>query len=149
MKPASAAVALLLGGCAVGQIPGVLNPTLNGGIVVRNGGAETRWTPDRCLSGDRAYFAGFDFASTRDGARLRAALDPIEGPAVLWTSAAAAPAQQPLRLRRSDCSSLDLAVEPTAWRVNEVREFSGHIALLCTAADGTRIEGRIDVDHCH
>ena len=62
-----------------------------------------------------------------------------EPPPPTPTPPAATPAQQPLRLLRSDCSSLDLTVEPTVWRVNDVREFSGHIALLCAAADGTQV----------
>jgi len=149
MRLAAACAPLLLGGCVVGQIPAVMHPTIEGGIVVRNGTSETRWTPDGCRSGDRAYFAGFDFVSSRDGARLRAALSPIDGPAVAWMPASTGAAQPILTLRRSDCSVVDVVAEPTQWRVNDVREFTGHVTLHCSAADGTQFEGRIDVDHCH
>lgn len=137
----------LLAGCATGQLAAVIHPTISGTIVVGSGGAETRWRPDQCRSGDRAYFAGFDFASSSDGARLRVVLEPLDPPAAAWIPAAA-PATSVV-LRQSDCAILDVVAEPTAWRVNDVREFAGHVTLRCTAVDGTRFEGRIDVDHCH
>jgi hypothetical protein len=137
---------LALGACGVTQ---VMHPTISGSIVVTGAdGTPAQWSPDRCVSGDLAYFAGFDFLSTRDSGHLRAALNPIDGPAVRWN-----PGSTPLdaapTLRRGDCSLLDLDVQPTAWWVNDVREFAGHVALRCTFADGGKIEGRIDVDHCH
>ena len=144
---AALACALLLAGCAMGRIAGGGDPAIRGGIVVDRGGTATSWRPDQCRSGDRAYFAGFDFASSSDSSRLRAALNPAGPPAAVWTPAATP--ERSVVLRQSDCSVLDIAVAPTAWRVNDVREFAGHVTLRCTATDGTRFEGRIDVDHCH
>ena len=139
-------LSLALGACGVTQ---VMHPTVSGSIVVTGSdGAQAQWAPDRCVSGDLAYFAGFDFLSTHDGGHLRAALHPIDGPAVRWSSGRA-PVDAVLTVHRSDCSQLDLDVQPTAWWVNDVREFAGHVALRCTFADGRQIEGRIDVDHCH
>jgi hypothetical protein len=137
---------LALGACGVTK---VMHPTVSGSIVVTDAdGARAQWSPDRCVSGDLAYFAGFDFLSTHDGGHLRAALHPIDGPAVRWNFSGA-PANTVLTVRRDDCSLLDVDVQPTAWRVNDVREFTGHLALRCTFSDGRKIEGRIDVDHCH
>lgn len=146
---ASGFLPLLLAGCAMTQVGGVMHPAISGSMVLhRMDGTELRWTPDRCVSGDVALFAGFDFLSSHDDAQLRVVLEPIDGPAVRWTSGAAG-AQERTVLRRADCARLDVDVQPTAWQVNDVREFAGHVDLQCTSADGTRFEGRIAVDHCH
>jgi hypothetical protein len=140
---------LLLSACVLGQVGEVMHPTVSGSLIVhRADGSELRWTPDRCASGDLEYFVGFNFLSSKDAGQLRALLDPIVGPAVRWKSGAGE-SQRVVVLHRDDCTKLDLEVQRTAFRVNDVREFAGHIELQCSAADGTRIEGRIDVDHCH
>jgi hypothetical protein len=141
---------LLLGACTMAQVGGVMRPSISGGLDIRAAdGMQARWTPDRCVSGDLAYFAGFDFLSSHDAGHLRAALDPIDGPGVRWTPDGAGPGPAALILRGTDCTTLDLDVRPTVWRVNDVREFAGHVNVSCTASDGTHVEGRIDVDHCH
>lgn len=140
---------LLFGACTAAQVGGVIHPRISGNVVVRTvDGKQTRWTPDRCVSGDLAYFAGFDFLSTRDSGQLRAPLDPIDGPVIRWTMADGS-GPSALILRRMQCTSLDLDVQPTGWRVKDVREFAGHLVIACATANGTQIEGRIDVDHCH
>jgi hypothetical protein len=144
----AAAVLLLLAACAMSHIGGVIRPTISGSIIVTGTTGAQRWSPDRCVSGDLAYFAGFDFLSSHDGGHLRAALNPIDGPAVRWTSSAAT-GQRAVIARHEHCAVLDVDAQPTAWRVNEVREFAGHVELRCTLADGTRLEGRVNVDHCH
>ena len=149
MKRLALSLPLLLSACVLGQVREVMHPTVSGSLVVHHAdGSELRWTPDRCASGDLEYFVGFDFRSSKDAGQLRALLDPIEGPAIRWKSGAGE-SQRVEILHRDNCTKLDLKVQPTAWRVNEVREFAGHIELQCSAANGTRIEGRIDVDHCH
>ena len=140
---------LLLSGCVLGQVRQIMHPTVSGSLIVHKAdGGELRWTPDRCASGDIEYFVGFDFLSSKDAGQLRALLDPITGPAIRWKSGAGE-SQHVEVLHRGDCTKLDLEVQPTAWRVNEVREFAGHIELQCTTADGSRIEANIAVDHCH
>jgi hypothetical protein len=140
---------LLLSGCVLGQVRAVMNPTVSGGVLVHQvDGSDARWTPDRCVSGDLEYFLGFDFLSSKDAGQLRAFSDPITGPAIRWKFGGGE-SQHVQILHRSDCTKLDLDVRPTAWRVNEVREFAGHIELQCASADGSRIEGNIAVDHCH
>jgi hypothetical protein len=139
---------LLLAGCAMTQVAGVMHPTVSGSIVLhRIDGSEVHWTPDRCSSGDNALFVGFDFLSTHDDGHLRVVLEPIEGPVVRWTSGAGS--QDRTVLHRADCARLDVEAQPTAWRVNDVREFAGHVDLQCDATDGTHFEGHIAVDHCH
>ena len=137
---------LLSSACAV---TAVMHPTISGSITVTGaGGSPEQWSPDRCVSGDLAYFAGFDFLSTHDQGHLRAALNPIDGPVVRWSSGGAA-ADTALIMRRDNCALLEVDVQPTRWWVNDVREFAGHVTLSCTVADGRQIEGRIEVDHCH
>jgi len=140
---------LLLAGCAVTQVAGVMHPTVSGGIVLsRTDGTDLHWTPDRCTSGDVARFVGFDFLSTHDEGHLRVVLEPIDGPAVRWTQGAGS-TQDRIVLHRADCARLDVDVQPTAWEVNDVREFAGYVDLLCDSPGGLRFEGRIVVDHCH
>ena len=145
----AAFLALLLAGCAMTQVGGVMHPTVSGGIVVRRTDAtELHWTADRCLSGDVALFAGFDFLSTADDGQLRVVLDPIDGPVIRWTYGAAGMPERAV-LHRADCARLDVDVHPTDWHVNDVRDFAGFVDLRCHSPDGLQLEGRIAVDHCH
>ena len=140
---------LLLAGCAVTQVASVMQPAVSGGLAVhRIDGTELQWTPDHCSSGDNALFVGFDFLSTHDDGHLRVVLEPIDGPAVRWTYSDGN-AQDRTVLRRADCARLDLDVHPTAWEVNDVRDFAGYVDLQCTSPEGLHLEGRIAVDHCH
>lgn len=151
MKRAFVAVLfpLVFTGCAMTQVAGVMHPTISGGVVLRRvDGTEQHWTPDRCSSGDVARFVGFDFLSTHDAGHLRVVLEPIDGPAIRWTYGAGS-TQDRTVLRRADCARLDVDAQPTAWEVNDVREFAGHVDLQCDLPDGLHIEGRIAVDHCH
>jgi len=146
---ALAASLLLLDACAATQVFDVMHPTVTGSIEVRRAdGQPLHWAADRCVSGDLAYFMGFDFHSKQDGAMLRALVDPLEGAIVRWM-----PAQESglaaVTFRPKDCTRLDLHVEPTEWHVNDVREYAGHLDLSCDAADGMHIEGHLAVDHCH
>lgn len=146
---ATALLPLLLSACAMTEVGGVMHPTVSGSLTVRSpDGNEVRWTPDQCVSGDLAYFAGFDFLSTHDEGHLRAALDPIDGPVVRWTSVASG-VQQSVVLHHADCTRLDVEARLTDWRVNDVREFAGYVDLQCASSDGARFEGHLAVDHCH
>ena len=138
------ALPLLLSACVLGQVGAVIHPTVSGSLIIhQTDGTDVHWTPDRCISGDLGYFLGFDFVSSQDQRTLRAWIDASSQPLAQWTTTQALP------LRAGDCSKLEVVVQPTGWRVNEVRELAGHVELQCTTADGTRIEGRLAVDHCH
>ena len=137
-----------LAGCAIADVNGVIHPAITGDLTITDSaGASTHWSADRCVSGDLAYFAGFDFLSSHDAGHLRAALSPIDGPVIRWSRDDAS--GKFIVARRGDCALLEVDVQPTAWRVNEVREFAGSVTIQCTLPDGTRIDGRIAVDHCH
>ena len=140
---------LLLSACAATQVLDVMHPTVTGSIELRHAdGQPLHWAADRCVSGDLAYFMGFDFHSKQDGAVLRALADPLEGPVVRWMPPHES-GSAPVTLRAKDCTRLDLHVEPTEWHVNDVREYAGYLDLSCDGADGTHIEGHLAVDHCH
>jgi hypothetical protein len=146
MKVVACFLPLALGACALGEVGGVTHPTLSGSVIVRLAdGSESRWTPDRCVSGDLEYFVGFDFLSQAHDHQLRALLDPIAGPVLRWNTAG----KSDTVLRTADCTVLELDVRPTAWRVNDVREFAGHVTLQCQAPDGVRLDGQLSIDHCH
>jgi len=135
----------LLHACALGQIGAVVHPTISGAFLVRGvDGTQTQWVPDRCSSGDLSYFLGLDFGSAQDGHRLRAVREPTGETLVLWTTPTGT-----TTLRAPDCAELQLDIQPTGWRVNEVREFAGSVKLRCTLPDGGALQGRIGVDHCH
>ena len=121
---------LLLGACAVTQVGSVMHSSISGSLDMRAAdGTLMHWTPDRCVSGDLAYFAGFDFLSSHEAGHLRAALDPIDGPAVRWTPDGAGSGRATLILRRSDCATLDLDVQATACALQWiVRTPSGGLA---------------------
>lgn len=138
-------VPAMLAGCGLGQIRAVLHPTITGEMnILTADAAPVRWAPDRCASGDWNYFLGFDFSSAQDHEQLRVIKDPAGDILVRWTS------QQASRVfHTADCSRLEFDIQPTGWRVNEVREFAGRVELQCRSPDGGSIEGRLTVDHCH
>ena len=67
---------LSLAACALGQIGAVVHPTVSGSVDIRTGDVMARWNPDRCVSGDRAYFLGLEFHSSADSQSLRAWREP-------------------------------------------------------------------------
>jgi hypothetical protein len=139
-------LSLLLSACLLGDVKTTMNPTVSGTLTVTQpDGVQSQWTPDRCASGAIEYFVGFDFVSSANSGQLRALLDPINGALVRWKIDAA----RTVVFRNDDCTKLDLDVQPTPWRVNDVREFAGHIDLQCRSSNGLRIEGKLSVDHCH
>ncbi len=139
---------LLLGACAVTQVGDVMHPSISGSLDIRAAdGSQTRWTPDRCVSGDLAYFAGFDFLSSRDSGHLRAALDPIDGPSAAtldagrWRPGTRHPYPAPFRLRhaRPRCATDRLAHQRRA-RIRRPCQLVLHCAgrHACRRADRRR-----------
>jgi hypothetical protein len=134
----------MLGGCAIGQIGAVIHPTVTGSLsVLRADGTSTQWTPDHCTSGDVSYFLGMDF-SAADSRRLRAIREPTGETVVLWTTA-----ELTATLHGGDCTELAMNIQPTGWRVNEVREVAGSVVVHCRLAGGDSLDGTLSVDHCH
>ena len=139
-------IPVVAAGCALISIP---TPIITGELVVHHpGGGQEVWTADRCLSGDRDNFVGWDFASSSNPSQLRVLVDPIKGPVGRWRSG---PPDAPHTdiLSGKHCERFSATVRPTVFKFNEVQDYAGHLALKCSLADGSTIEGELAVDHCH
>lgn len=80
-----------------------------------------------CLSGDRAYFQGVDLVDETREPFLRVLIDPLEGPRLKLFRGGQ---ERPIVLGHDDCSELRVAVRPTRWRVNHVRDVEGVIGMM-------------------
>jgi len=149
-------LALLLYGCglssALREVKDVASPSIAGELALRAPASEPiAWSPDACLSGEHEQFFGFILASNRLGSNgspvvLRAVVDPLDGPGLRVVGLEGADG---LVVRPDMCERLDLVVEPTGWRVNDIQDLSGTLDVSCKTADGASIEGSVEVQHCH
>ena len=144
-------LALLLSGCglssALREAKDVANPTVEGELVVRAPqGEPVDWRPDACLSGEHEQFFGFILGADGSPVVLRAVIDPLDGPGLRVVGLDGADG---LVVRPGMCERLDLVVEPTGWRVNDIQDLSGTLDVSCTTADGASVEGSLQVRHCH
>jgi hypothetical protein len=101
-----------------------------------------------CRSGDREYFLGVDLADTDRTAVLRVLIDPMDGPRLRLTSGGGG-APRVMALGPDSCRTLQAEVQPTGWRVNRVRDFSGFVMAECTAASGQEVRAEVRFAHCH
>lgn len=120
-----------------------------GTVVIRDAsGAERRLEPNICASGEHEMFLGFDLGSNVDTAiRIRAVLDPIEGP-IVRIDDASDDGEKTIVLRPDMCRTLNVVVDSTGWRINEWRMFDGLVEFDCALPDGGRAEAKIDVQNC-
>lgn len=147
--------ALLLSGCGSGgglssalrEAKDVASPAVQGELAVRAPqGEPVAWRPDACLSGEHEQFFGFILGADGSPVVLRAVVDPLDGPGLRVVGLEGADG---VVVRPGMCERLDLVVEPTGWRVNDVRDLSGTLDVSCTTADGASVEGSLEVRHCH
>jgi hypothetical protein len=101
-----------------------------------------------CASGDRESFLGVDLADRKEQAILRLVVDPMEGPR-LKVVVGGPGSRKSLALPSSSCRRLQARVEPTAWRANRVRDFSGFVDADCTSDTGIDVLARVRFTHCH
>ncbi|HVG07377.1 MAG TPA: hypothetical protein VNM67_06710 [Thermoanaerobaculia bacterium] len=153
-------LALLLSGCglssALRDAKDVASPSVSGELAVRAPqGEPVAWKPNACLSGEHEQFFGFILASegseASDGSPvvLRAVVDPLDGPGLRVVGVAGLPGTAGVVFRPDMCERLELVVEPTGWRVNEIQDLSGKLDVSCRTADGGSVEGSVEVRHCH
>ncbi|MES1242740.1 MAG: hypothetical protein ABUT39_14080 [Acidobacteriota bacterium] len=140
--------ALALAGCSViKETQQVLSPTVSGEIVIRfTSGELIVWTPAACQTGEIEQFFGFILGSDSPIA-LRAVLDPLDGPGVRITGVEGTPPHS-FVLRPADCRVLDLRLQATDWRINEMRDLNGSLDVSCNLGD-LSVEGSVEVSHCH
>jgi hypothetical protein len=150
-----AGVCILMGGCGLGKLvreaKDVQNPKATGALEMSGPVAgSVRFVPESCTSGDREYFLGVDLAAARPGIEVRALIEPL-GTAVVRVRSPAAEGEGGgmVLFRHDDCRVLQLEVEPSGWRVNEVRDVSGFLELDCDSLEGDHVAGRIEMNHCH
>lgn len=139
-----------LAGCGtIEEARQVVNPAVAGEIVIRTSGSEPIfWSPAVCQTGEIEQFFGFIVGAADSPIVLRAVLDPLDGPGLRITGLEGPPPYGVV-LRPADCKTLDLRVQPTSWRVNEMRDLSGTLDMSCTLDGGMSLEGSVEVSHCH
>ncbi len=109
---------------------------------------ERQYRLDACSSGDLEYFLGVDLADQARTAVVRLVIDPIEGPRVRL-DVREGEARERLVLEPAECRQLEARIEPTGWRVNTVRDFSGSVDAECRSGDGRAISLHVRFSHCH
>jgi hypothetical protein len=57
--------------------------------------------------------------------------------------------RQAITLEGRSCRQLKADVQPTAWRVNRVRDFSGFLEAECTSDSGLEVRVHVRFTHCH
>lgn len=132
--------------CALKNFPGLPTTRVDGRLSLSGPTfGDQVLAPTDCTSGDRSYFLGVDLLAPGEAPVLRLVIDPM-GEALVRVSDASG---RLLRLDRGDCSPLRARVEPTGWRVNEVRDFGGELELACETEAGDRLAGSVSFVHCH
>ena len=101
-----------------------------------------------CRSGDREYFLGVDLEDETNHAFLRLLVDPMDGPRVR-VAYGSGNARRNVILGPSSCRQLDARIQPSGWRVNRVRDFSGSLDAECTTDTGLDVQAHISFTHCH
>jgi hypothetical protein len=141
--------AALVGCGTIQEARQVLSPTVAGEIIIRTASGEPlTWTPAFCQTGEIEQFFGFVLGASDSPVVLRAVLDPLDGPGLRVTGVEGTPPYG-FVVRPADCRVLDLRLQPTSWRVNEMRDVSGSLDVSCNLDGGVSLEGSVEVSHCH
>lgn len=148
---ALAVLAVLLSGCglsaALREAGEVANPSVSGEIAFRApGGEPVDWRPGFCLSGEHEQFFGFILGAEGSPVVLRAVIDPLDGAGLRIVGLEGTDG---VVFRPESCERLELAVEPTGWRVNDFQDLNGRLDVSCSASDGAGVEGSVEIRHCH
>jgi hypothetical protein len=107
--------------------------------------ADHWFTPDSCLSGDRASFRGVELSSPT--LILCVVAEPLEGLSVAFIDPPTG--ERHAIFRHSSCPSLRGDVQRTAWRINGIADVSGFVEMECLSPTGSVITGRIVFKNCH
>jgi hypothetical protein len=120
------------------------------GALISNGptlGGAWRLELGRCVSGQRTQFYGVDLVDKTDANKiLRIVEDPVRGTIVKMNVVGQSAARF---IERTECTTWDIAMQPTNTTVNGIRLLDGHVALDCKFADGGTLTGRIDFKRCN
>ena len=140
------AILLTSGGCLVHAIMKIVETTSSGSLAVAGPSfGEGRFAPSECSSGDREFFWGVDLRDAGRGIVVRLVSDPIRGVGLRVTGGTG----DSVFFEPGSCKLLRARIEPTGWRVNEVRDLRGRIEADCDDSRGNRVSGDLSFDHCH
>jgi len=115
--------------------------------VAADGGFGARLAPTRCSSGDPELFLGVDFEDERQGMVVRIVFDPLDGP-VLRVFDRVDPHVRSVLFFPEECDVFGASVEPTGWKINEVRVFRAELDVDCFTEDGARLVGHAEASAC-
>jgi hypothetical protein len=110
-------------------------------------GPSARLVPTRCGSGDPELFLGVDLEDERQGLVVRVVFDALDGP-VLRVFDRIDPHVRTVLFFPEECDVFDVSIEPTGWKVNDVRVFRAALDVDCVTEDGARLAGHAEADSC-
>ena len=143
-KASLAIFVLMLSGCITSIVKNLAFSSTGEFVIQQRTEPPQHLMPDLCRSGELSAFLGFDLASSTGAAwRIRALIDPLNGPAIRITSA-----QSEMMLHKADCSVLDLNAYPSGVSINDINSYDGFVTLECSTPTGVRISGRVTVHNC-
>jgi hypothetical protein len=146
LLPVLAAVQL---SCFASSAIDAIKPQPTGAVHLASGTLGNRvLTPTTCASGERQLFLGADLVDSREGLTTRLILDPV-GSVSIRVFNSSHPLDPGLLFQRHDCDQLELSLEHTGWRINEVYDLRLSIELACHLASGESLQGKLAADHCH
>jgi hypothetical protein len=105
-------------------------------------------TPAVCVSGERQLFLGTDFLDNNQGLTTRLIVDPTGGTSIR-VFRSSSPLDRGLLLQRHDCDQLQLSLERTGWRINDVYDLRVSLEVDCRLPTGDSLRGQLAADHCH
>jgi hypothetical protein len=152
MKPAPllllSILALLASGCAVAPALQAPKAEPAGGVTLRSQALGERiLKPTACQSGEHQLFLGADFLDGQ-GIATRLIVEPT-GAASLRFFDVAHPLDPGVLFHRQDCGRLELSLDRTGWKINDVYDLHVSLDFDCRDASGDSASGNLVTDHCH
>jgi hypothetical protein len=146
---ASLSIALLLSlsGCVVGPALQAAKSEPAGSVTLRSQALGDRTLrPTACQSGEHQLFLGADFID--QGIATRLIVEPT-GAVSLRLFDTAHPLDPGVLFHRQDCGRLELSLDRTGWRINDIYDLRVSLDFDCRTASGDTAAGHLATDHCH
>ncbi len=141
-------LAFLGAGCAVGTVLPAGKAEPAGDVILRSRTLGDRTLkPAACRSGEHQLFLGADFPDGQ-GITTRLIVEPT-GAVSLRFFDVDHPLDPGVLFRRQDCGRLELSLDRTGWRINDIYDLHVSLDLDCRNASGDTASGHLAVDHCH
>ena len=141
-------LALLPAGCVVGTALQAAKDEPAGGVTLRSQALGDRTLkPSSCRSGEHQLFLGADFLDSQ-GITTRLIIEPT-GAASLRFFDVAHPLDPGVLFHRQDCDRLELSLDRTGWKINDIYDLRVSLDFDCRDASGDTAAGHLAADHCH